>query len=83
MLRCDGACMQAFDQLLLLKRGGQTIYCGPLGTHSSTLITYFQVRPRPCNCFKPFSHSSSGDKPLRERWNWSIHQHLRQAMVPE
>ena len=47
MLRCGGARMQAFDQLLLLKRGGQTIYCGPLGTHSSTLITYFQVRPRP------------------------------------
>ncbi len=49
ILRSDGARLQAFDQLLLLKRGGQTIYCGPLGLHSSTLITYFQVRPRPCN----------------------------------
>lgn len=35
--------MQAFDELLLLKRGGQTIYCGPLGDQSSHLVTYFQV----------------------------------------
>jgi len=35
--------LQAFDQLLLLKRGGETIYCGPLGLHSSMLISYFQV----------------------------------------
>lgn len=34
---------EAFDQLLLLKRGGQTIYCGPLGLHSSTLVAYFEV----------------------------------------
>ena len=37
--------MQAFDQLLLLKRGGQTIYCGPLGKRSSTLVAYFEVQP--------------------------------------
>ena len=37
--------VQAFDQLLLLKRGGQTIYCGPLGKHSSTLVAYFEVQP--------------------------------------
>ncbi|GMN37310.1 hypothetical protein TIFTF001_006704 [Ficus carica] len=33
---------EAFDELLLLKRGGQDIYVGPLGRHSSHLINYFE-----------------------------------------
>ncbi|KAL6334259.1 hypothetical protein AAG906_014657 [Vitis piasezkii] len=33
---------EAFDELLLLKRGGQEIYVGPLGRHSSHLIKYFE-----------------------------------------
>ncbi|CAM6100115.1 unnamed protein product [Calypogeia fissa] len=33
---------EAFDELLLMKRGGQVIYGGPLGRHSSLLIEYFQ-----------------------------------------
>ncbi|CAA3014915.1 pleiotropic drug resistance 1-like [Olea europaea subsp. europaea] len=33
----------AFDELLLLKRGGEEIYVGPLGRHSSELIKYFEV----------------------------------------
>ncbi|KAK7311855.1 hypothetical protein RJT34_10277 [Clitoria ternatea] len=32
----------AFDELLLLKRGGEEIYVGPLGRHSSHLINYFE-----------------------------------------
>ncbi|KAL0330263.1 UNVERIFIED_CONTAM: Pleiotropic drug resistance protein 1, partial [Sesamum radiatum] len=32
----------AFDELLLLKRGGEEIYVGPLGRHSSQLIKYFE-----------------------------------------
>ncbi|KAG6409649.1 hypothetical protein SASPL_127690 [Salvia splendens] len=32
----------AFDELLLLKRGGEEIYVGPLGRHSSHLIKYFE-----------------------------------------
>ncbi|GMP94686.1 hypothetical protein CsSME_00044052 [Camellia sinensis var. sinensis] len=32
----------SFDELLLLKRGGEEIYVGPLGRHSSHLITYFE-----------------------------------------
>ncbi|CAN4076593.1 unnamed protein product [Withania somnifera] len=32
----------AFDELLLLKRGGEEIYVGPLGRHSSHLIRYFE-----------------------------------------
>ena len=36
--------LQAFDELLLLKRGGETIFNGQLGKDSSELIEYFQVR---------------------------------------
>ena len=37
--------MQAFDELLLLKRGGRPIYCGALGTHSADMVAYFQAIP--------------------------------------
>nr|GMD58917.1 pleiotropic drug resistance protein 2-like [Ipomoea batatas] len=33
---------EAFDELLLMKRGGQVIYAGPLGHHSHRLIQYFE-----------------------------------------
>ncbi|KAK9232149.1 hypothetical protein WN943_022392 [Citrus x changshan-huyou] len=36
---------EAFDELFLLKRGGQEIYVGPLGRHSSHLIKYFEGNP--------------------------------------
>ncbi len=36
--------LQAFDELLLLKRGGETIFNGRLGKDSSDLVEYFQVR---------------------------------------
>ncbi|KAL6296586.1 hypothetical protein ACE6H2_004728 [Prunus campanulata] len=32
----------AFDELFLLKRGGEEIYVGPLGLHSTHLIKYFE-----------------------------------------
>ncbi|EPS57894.1 hypothetical protein M569_16923 [Genlisea aurea] len=32
----------AFDELLLLKEGGEEIYFGPLGRHSSEMINYFE-----------------------------------------
>ena len=32
---------QAFDELLLLKRGGRTIFHGALGSNSAQLIEYF------------------------------------------
>ena len=38
-------CMQAFDELHLLKRGGKTIYAGPTGTESAELISYFETVP--------------------------------------
>ncbi|VFQ92295.1 unnamed protein product [Cuscuta campestris] len=33
---------EAFDELFLMKRGGQEIYVGPLGRNSSHLIHYFE-----------------------------------------
>ncbi|PON46935.1 ABC transporter-like [Trema orientale] len=36
---------EAFDELILMKRGGQIIYSGMLGQHSSKLIEYFEGVP--------------------------------------
>ncbi|KAK9282203.1 hypothetical protein L1049_005115 [Liquidambar formosana] len=36
---------EAFDELLLMKRGGQVIYSGPLGQHSHKIIEYFEAVP--------------------------------------
>ncbi|KAK1664186.1 hypothetical protein QYE76_052345 [Lolium multiflorum] len=36
---------ESFDELLLLKRGGQVIYAGDLGRHSHKLVTYFEAIP--------------------------------------
>ncbi|KAI3900454.1 hypothetical protein MKW92_029126 [Papaver armeniacum] len=36
---------EAFDELLLLKRGGRVTYAGSLGTHSHKLVEYFEAIP--------------------------------------
>ncbi|KAL6998106.1 Pleiotropic drug resistance protein 2 [Sarracenia purpurea var. burkii] len=36
---------EAFDELLLMKRGGQVIYAGPLGHQSHKLVEYFEAVP--------------------------------------
>ncbi|XP_024019277.1 pleiotropic drug resistance protein 2 [Morus notabilis] len=36
---------EAFDELLLMKRGGQVIYAGELGRHSDKLVEYFEAIP--------------------------------------
>ncbi|KAM0933651.1 putative ABC-type xenobiotic transporter [Dioscorea sansibarensis] len=36
---------EAFDELLLMKRGGQLIYSGPLGRNSQKIIEYFEAIP--------------------------------------
>ncbi|KAA8540358.1 hypothetical protein F0562_024723 [Nyssa sinensis] len=36
---------EAFDELLLMKRGGQVIYGGPLGRNSHKIIEYFEAIP--------------------------------------
>ena len=33
---------QVFDRLLLLRKGGQTVYFGDIGPNSGTLISYFE-----------------------------------------
>ncbi|RAL17144.1 putative ABC multidrug transporter [Aspergillus homomorphus CBS 101889] len=42
---------QQFDQLLFLARGGKTVYFGPIGKNSRTLLDYFEANgaPRPCD----------------------------------
>lgn len=34
--------VQVFDRLLLLRKGGQTVYFGDLGHHASTLLEYLE-----------------------------------------
>lgn len=36
---------EAFDELLLMKRGGQVIYSGPLGRNSHKVVEYFEAIP--------------------------------------
>lgn len=48
-------------QLLLLKRGGEEIYVGPLGRHSSHLIKYFEVRLRSRSLSFKLKNSQSTD----------------------
>nr|XP_028964649.1 ABC transporter G family member 29-like [Malus domestica] len=36
---------EAFDELLLMKRGGQLIYSGPLGRNSHKVVEYFEAVP--------------------------------------
>ena len=40
---------ESFDELLLLKRGGETIFNGQLGKDSKDLIEYFQVGSPACS----------------------------------
>ena len=40
---------QVFDRLLLLRKGGQTVYFGDIGPSASTLIHYLESNgSRPC-----------------------------------
>ena len=38
---------QVFDRLLLLRKGGQTVYFGDIGHNSTTLISYFERNGAP------------------------------------
>lgn len=38
---------QMFDRLLLLKKGGQTVYFGDVGEGSSTMLEYFKSNGAP------------------------------------
>ncbi|KAI9569369.1 ABC-2 type transporter-domain-containing protein [Boletus coccyginus] len=43
----SGDLFQVFDRLLLLRKGGQTIYFGDIGERSMTMIEYFQRNGAP------------------------------------
>ncbi|KAI6145202.1 ABC-2 type transporter-domain-containing protein [Pisolithus tinctorius] len=43
----SGELFQMFDRLLLLRKGGQTVYFGDIGEMSSTLLGYFQRNGAP------------------------------------
>ncbi|KAK9459062.1 ABC-2 type transporter-domain-containing protein [Lipomyces oligophaga] len=38
---------EEFDRLLLLKKGGKTVYFGDIGTNSRTLVNYFETQGAP------------------------------------
>lgn len=37
-----------FDQLLLLAKGGNTVYMGPLGKNGQTMVEYFEANGIQC-----------------------------------
>jgi ABC-type multidrug transport system ATPase subunit len=43
---------EAFDELFLMKRGGEEIYVGPVGQNSSKLIEYFEVSTSKINYYR-------------------------------
>ncbi|SJM81709.1 probable protein SNQ2 [Zygosaccharomyces bailii] len=45
---------ERFDRLLLLRKGGQTVYFGDIGENSSTVLSYFES-----NGFRPCSKSEN------------------------
>ena len=47
---------EAFDELLLMKRGGQVIYSGQLGQNSQKIIEYFEVLLHILKIFHFFSY---------------------------
>ena len=48
---------EAFDELLLLKRGGETIFNGQLGDKSTHLVRYFSVSARCCLDWSAGTHT--------------------------
>ena len=43
----SGELFQVFDRLLLLRKGGQTVYFGDIGERSKTMIKYFERNGAP------------------------------------
>ncbi len=64
---------QAFDELLLLKRGGEVIYGGPLGYQSSDMVRYFEAIPG----VQPISPSANPATWVLEISTISAEQRLR------
>jgi hypothetical protein len=45
---CVNLRLQAFDELLLMKRGGRIIFFGETGYRSQKVVEYFEVRSLTC-----------------------------------
>ncbi|EFJ23262.1 ATP-binding cassette transporter [Selaginella moellendorffii] len=58
---------EAFDELLLLQRGGRVIYSGPLGIHSSRLVNHFEG-PRLPDGYNPATWMLEVTNPDVEHW---------------
>ncbi|EPS67630.1 hypothetical protein M569_07145, partial [Genlisea aurea] len=56
-------------QLLLLKRGGEEIYFGPLGRHSYKLISYFEVRRFPVGIQIQIQNGVQGVSKIKDKYN--------------
>ena len=51
--------LQAFDELVLMKRGGVLIYAGSLGKFSADMISYFEGIPGKFSPYTSYSHLES------------------------
>ena len=51
--------LQAFDELVLMKRGGVLIYAGSLGKFSADMISYFEGIPGKFSPYISQSHLES------------------------
>jgi ABC-type multidrug transport system ATPase subunit len=57
---------EQFDRLLLLAKGGKTVYFGDIGSHSRTLLDYLQTNgARPCEPTENVSYESPCPMPLK------------------
>uniref|UniRef100_A0A0E0B1I9 ABC transporter domain-containing protein n=1 Tax=Oryza glumipatula TaxID=40148 RepID=A0A0E0B1I9_9ORYZ len=57
---------ESFDELFLMKRGGEAIYVGPLGQHSCELIKYFE---KPAIELLSFLKSIEGVRKIKHGYN--------------
>ncbi|XP_055836072.1 pleiotropic drug resistance protein 1-like [Solanum dulcamara] len=70
---------EAFDELFLMKRGGQEIYVGPLGSHSCHLIKYFEVS-YPSERELSFFESMLGVSKIKDGYNpatWNVFCYIK------
>lgn len=73
---------QVFDRLLLLRKGGQTVYFGDIGENSCTLISYFE-RNGAAKCLpheNPLVAFSACEESLTENWSFLRAEYILTAI---
>ena len=63
---------QMFEQLLLMKRGGEVVFFGPLGKNCQHLVDYFEAIP---SCAKLPDQHVIIPSPPRHSWEHRFHTH--------